>query len=185
MPASMAESRVGDFMGLYTGGIFYPLDPRPEEVDIRDIAHSLSMSCRYTGHVRRFYSVAEHSVLIAKWLETRGETNAVCFAGLLHDAGEAYLSDIASPAKRHMPEYRIIEDKIIDVVLNKYGIEELPEIVKFADKAILQDEMSELFRPVPRWADKSKGLRISIVGWTPAMAEHKFLEAYRRYVSFN
>jgi 5'-deoxynucleotidase YfbR-like HD superfamily hydrolase len=157
-------------MGLYTGGIFYPLDPRPEEVDIRDIAHALSMSCRYTGHVRRFYSVAEHSVLIAKWLETRGETNAVCFAGLLHDAGDAYLSDIASPAKRHMPEYRIIEDKIIDVVLNKYGIEELPEIVKFADKAIL---------------DKSKGLRISIVGWTPAMAEHKFLEAYRRYVSFN
>lgn len=83
----------------YTGRRFYPLAPRPQDVCLEDIAHALSMKCRWTGHVRTFYSVAEHSVRVARLLNDQGFDARVQLAGLLHDATEAYLPDVASPIK--------------------------------------------------------------------------------------
>src|SRR4051812_6540197 len=93
--AAPAKQQKGDWMQTISGKAFFPLDPRPADVDIQDIAHALAFQCRFGGHVKEFYSVAEHSVRVslicahedAKW-------------GLLHDATEAYLSDIVRPVKR-------------------------------------------------------------------------------------
>ena len=57
--------RRGDWMQTHSGLRFYPLDPRPEDIRIEDIAHALPMICRFNGHCSRFYSVAEHSLNVA------------------------------------------------------------------------------------------------------------------------
>ena len=78
----------------FTGKIIDPINPDPEDIDIRDIAHSLSQQCRFTGHTSEFYSVAEHSVLVSEAVPARDAA-----LGLMHDATEAYLADLAKPIK--------------------------------------------------------------------------------------
>src|SRR5579885_2784587 len=92
--------RHGDWIQTYCGVAFYPLDPRPEEILIEDIAHALSMLCRFTGHVKRFYSVAQHCVYVSHRCDPKD-----ALWGLLHDAAEAYLNDISRPVKslRELP----------------------------------------------------------------------------------
>lgn len=96
----------------YTGRQFWPLDPRPWDVDILDIAHALSMSVRWRGHCRSFYSVAEHSILVSNLV---GSPASRIFA-LLHDAAEAYLSDVPSPLKRLMPDYKKAETRLQETI---------------------------------------------------------------------
>jgi hypothetical protein len=105
--ASTEPPRTGDFMQTYTGRQYWPMDPRPHEVYIEDIAHSLSLQCRYAGHCIKFYSVAEHSVLIARHLAAT-RAPEVAFAGLLHDAPEAYCVDIPRPLKPYLTNYKAI-----------------------------------------------------------------------------
>ena len=81
--------RIGDWMQTYTGERFWPLDPRIEDIHIRDISMALGKLCRYGGHTIFFYSVAEHSVLVSEYVPEE-----YALWGLLHDASEAYLSDI-------------------------------------------------------------------------------------------
>ena len=94
------SSRTGPWIETFTGKHFYPLDPKPEDFDLVDIAHSLANTCRFRGHVRRFFSVAEHSVNVSKLAE--GIDPGAAVQGLLHDAAEAYLSDLASPLKPYI-----------------------------------------------------------------------------------
>jgi hypothetical protein len=89
------RDRRGDWMQTFTGRAFYPLDPRPEDIDPVDIAHALSLICRYGGHSSRFYSVAEHCVLMSHAVAPEHALWA-----LLHDATEAYLGDMIRPLKR-------------------------------------------------------------------------------------
>src|SRR5690348_18006267 len=93
----------------FTGRTFCPLDPKPEDIDIQDIAHALSCQCRFTGHSRKFYSVAEHCVRVSLLVSPDLQ-----LAALLHDASEAYLSDVARPIKRlpAMAEYRRTEEAL-------------------------------------------------------------------------
>jgi len=90
------------WIATYTGGRFYPLDPRPEDVCIADIAHSLSQICRFNGQTLQFYSVAQHSVLVSKLLGQGGPSPIHEFMGLKHDAAEAYLCDLVRPIKREL-----------------------------------------------------------------------------------
>lgn len=92
------DERRGDWIATYTGRKFYPLDPRPDDVSIVDIAWHLSHQCRYNGALNHFYSVAQHSYLVA--MATPWPWRGVA---LLHDAAEAYTGDVASPLKRHLP----------------------------------------------------------------------------------
>lgn len=99
-----AVPRRGDWLQTFTGRQFWPLSPHPEDFDIEDIAHALAMKCRFNGHCISFYSVAQHSVLVAmeckrKWPD-RPE---LPLWGLLHDLAEAYLPDIPRPLKRTIP----------------------------------------------------------------------------------
>ncbi len=89
--ATMIEVASGEFVDV--------LNPDPESLHIGDIAQGLSMTCRYGGHIKRFYSVAEHSVLVHDLLAERGAGPATLRLALFHDAAEAYLGDIVAPLK--------------------------------------------------------------------------------------
>jgi uncharacterized protein len=137
-----------DWIQTYSGRVFWPLDPKAEEMDIEDIAHSLSHQCRFSGHAKVFYSVANHSILVSEKCKPE---NALW--GLLHDASEAYLVDVPRPIKhasRLGSEYRRIEKLVMQVVCEKYGlpVEEPPD-VREADNLLLSWEQRDLMAPPP------------------------------------
>lgn len=176
--------RRGDWIQTYSIGQFWPLDPRPDDLRIADIGHALAMMCRFTGHVHQFYSVAEHSVRVS-WLaehlgEAIGEHAALILArwGLLHDASEAYLVDLARPVKRtpEMAPYRAAEDAIMACVAERYGLA-LPEpsLVKQADMVLCYTEARDLFPSVhPEWKWYADPLPEKIDPWTPQEAKDAF-----------
>lgn len=157
-----AVPRHGDWIVVYSGRRFYPLDPRAEDIDIRDIAHALSMVCRFTGHVSRFYSVAEHSIHVAHHVEAETGDRALALCGLLHDASEAYLCDVSRPIKMmtEMAAYREAEARVEAVIAAKFGLPHpLPAIVKHHDERALMTERRDL---VPG---------ASLAGWTGNVVE--------------
>lgn len=104
----------------YTGTRFDPTQPKSEDIHIADIAHALSLICRGNGHVKTFFSVGQHCLHCAKEAIARGYSSRVAIACLLHDATEAYLSDVPRPFKNCLAEYRDYEDRLLAVVYEKY-----------------------------------------------------------------
>lgn len=123
-----------------SGSYFNFLEPSPDTIVITDIAHALSNLCRFTGHCNSFYSVAQHSVLVSKLVPKKYQ-----LAGLLHDAAEAYIGDIASPLKQLLPEYKTIERRLEQVIFYKYDIEfPLHSCIKEADQIALLTEKRDV-----------------------------------------
>jgi len=104
----------------YTGKDIEPLTPDPELIIIEDIAHALSLMCRANGHIKHFYSVAQHSINCAIEAKARGLSEKVQLACLLHDASEAYLSDITRPVKKHLEKYKKAEKNLQDIIYEKF-----------------------------------------------------------------
>lgn len=165
----------GDWMQTFTGRRFYPLDPQPDEIEPEDVAHALSLLCRYGGHVDRFYSVAEHCVLMSEAVPPEH-----ALAALLHDATEAYICDVPRPLKRQLPGYMAIEDRVWVAVCQRFGLEpELPALVKEADNRILLTEWAALMsRAESIWPTLAGlvPLPVSVAGWSPVKAEILYLE---------
>lgn len=159
-----------------SGHRFPFLDPKPEDYRIDDIAHALAHSCRFTGHVRQFYSVAEHCVHVSYAVPAE-----FALHGLLHDLSEAYLADISRPVKWFLGEYHDIEAHIQDCGQRAFGLEDgMPKPVKLADNRILIDERDEL---LPRDADYSdwpqvEPLGVELMCWRPEEAKSRFLLRY-------
>jgi len=163
----------------YTGRKFYPLDPRTEDIDIRDIAHALSNVCRFTGHVRKFYSVAQHCVLLSLITEEKLPW------GLLHDASEAYIADIARPIKHTdtFTKYREAELNLERAIFSWAGLETckyggicptlcgVPDYVKEADTRMLYTERRDLLDG----SVHEKCYPMIITPWTPEEAESAYL----------
>ncbi|MDY6765306.1 MAG: hypothetical protein SV377_06455, partial [Halobacteria archaeon] len=127
---------------------FYPLDPRPEDIRLEDVAQGLAHTCRYTGQCDFFYSVALHSIHVSTELSRLGHGENVQLYGLLHDAPEAYLSDIARPVKENLPDYREMENRIQKTVWEAFEIGEPShdewKAVKRADERLLNYEAETL-----------------------------------------
>lgn len=104
----------------YTGIMFGPLNPDPDLINLGDISHALSLLCRVNGHFRNFYSVAQHSVNCMEEAKIRGYSRRVQLACLLHDASEAYLSDVTRPVKQEIPKYLEIEKPLQEAIWKKY-----------------------------------------------------------------
>lgn len=174
------STRLGDWMQTFTGRAVFPLDLRPGDIDIQDIAHALSMQCRYAGHTRTFYSVAEHSVHVARWCRQYGP--AAALEGLLHDATEAYLVDVPRPIKPFLVGYRDAEWRAAEVIAERFGLDArgYPEYVHEADNRILNDERAALMAPCDReWTltdDQPLGVRIEC--WRPDRAKREFLALF-------
>lgn len=168
-----------DWIQTYTGRQFWPTEPNWKDVHIEDIAHSLSMQCRYTGHCKFFYSVAEHSVHVSHFLPP-----ALQLEGLLHDATEAYLTDIPRPLKPFLPEYRRFEQRLRLAIATYFvlAVEE-PAEVKRVDTAILADEMTQIMAEPPAgWNLPEPPLGVTIEGWLPERAKAEFLKRYYRLI---
>lgn len=128
--------------------MFDPLEPNPELIDITDIAHALSMLCRANGHFRSFYSVGMHCINCAREAAARGYSRFVQLACLLHDASEAYLSDVTRPVKQELPRYKEIEEPLQELIWRKFlGRDLTPEenrLVFLIDDDILENEFPAL-----------------------------------------
>ena len=116
------------------------LNPSPAQIVIGDIAHGLAHQCRFNGQTNRFYSVAQHSVLVASILPRE-----LRLAGLLHDASEAYLGDIVQPLKELLPEYQTIEANFCNVLGARFNVDLSPnEAIHKADLIVLATERRDL-----------------------------------------
>jgi hypothetical protein len=176
--------RKGDWMQTFMGARFYPCDPRAEDVDPLDIAHALSLLCRYGGHVDRFYSVAEHCVLMSQAVAPE---NAL--AALLHDATEAYVVDVPRPLKHALPEYQLIEAHVWLAIADRFNLDyRLPEEVDLADSRILLTERIALMsRTRYPWFQDGQfdPLPVAISGWMPTEAEERYLNRLHEIGAFD
>ena len=169
--------RQGDWMQTFSGKMFWPLDPRADEIDIEDIAHSLSNMCRYAGHCRNFYSVAEHSVLVSHVIAPE-----YALAGLLHDATEAYLVDVPRPVKPYLANYKEIEARLWDVMCDRFGLDadwSMEYAIKHADNAVLAAEQPILMPNPPRpWNIPADPADVRIACRGPYVAKQAFLSRF-------
>lgn len=159
----------------FSGRQFHVLTPAPAEVCIEDIAHSLSMQCRFVGHVSSFYSVAEHSVRVSH------KCSQHPLYALLHDSGEAFLGDLSAPLKHQpeMAEYRGAEKRVMAAVCEKFGLPlDEPQEVKDADRRMLLTEARDLGLDVTGWYTEFSPFEEKITPWSPARAEREFLDRY-------
>ena len=157
-----------------------------DEIDIKDIARGLANSCRFTGQLGIWYSVAEHCIQVAEILPKH-----LRLVGLLHDAAEAYISDLSSPIKRYIGEpYRKVEHVIAKAIGQKYGVGDalidLPKAVKDADRIMLMTERDHLQdKPRNDWGEEYEdSVRIpGFYRWyeTPEEAYKAYLAKFKEY----
>ena len=172
---SNENNRIGNWMITYTGLKFYIIDPRPEDIDIRDIAHGLSLICRFNGQCKKFYSVAQHSLYV-----TDQVPNELKLQALMHDASEAYIADIISPAKKYLTGYAEIENKIMATIGNKFGFNwPMDQKVAEADGRILLNERDWLTNNSEIWNTKYIAYpNLSYVEISSIEAENNFLNKF-------
>lgn len=161
-----------------SGKFFDILKPEDYEFDIDEIATALSNICRYTGHVEKFYSVAEHSVLVSRLVPPR-----LALTGLLHDASEAFVGDVSSPLKKLLPEYREIEERVQQAIANQFSVPyPFPEEIHEADKRMYWNERQNV-APGPKdtlWHTEFRAARkVHASGMRPIMAKRFFLKRYK------
>ena len=139
---------MSDYIITYTKTRFYPLRPNVEDIKIEDIAHSLSLMTRANGHFKHFFSVAQHAIACYKEAKSRGCSDRVKLACLMHDASESYISDLTRPVKAQLSEYFAIEETLQKLVYEKFGLGGLTEEEKYQikdiDDALLYFEFIEL-----------------------------------------
>ena len=164
------------WLQTYTGKKFYPLNPTLESICIEDIAHGLSLQCRFNGATSIFYSVAEHSVRVSMNLPQE-----LALWGLLHDAAEAYMGDLVSPIK-YQPEakwFRDVEEGLMEAIASKFGLVwPMPKEVKKMDYVLLATEARDLMTTPWLWSITEKPLETKIVPIAPLVAEWAFLDQF-------
>lgn len=162
----------------FTGRVIEPLNPDPARICIEDIAHSLANQCRFTGHAKEFYSIAQHSVLVSFQCDPED-----ALWGLLHDASEAYLADIARPVKKFTSwgsDYLTAEDNLMETVVAAFDLFPLymPSSVYQADNVLLRTEMRDLMPEVVSDTLPGDTLKGELICWPPDEAKQRFLDRY-------
>lgn len=168
-----------NYIETYTGKKFWPLNPVTKDVDIIDIAHSLSNKCRYTGHTRHFYSVAQHSYLMSLNVPAHYALEA-----LLHDACEAYLPDLAYPLRGAFGGFAEAEEGVHRAIADRFNlIYPWPKEIKRVDRLITRDEARQLMHTGGMdWPGSTDNLGVVIARWTPEYTERRFLTRYSHLI---
>lgn len=117
----MSQFKTSDYIATFSGRQIDLGDVKPGDIDIIDIAVGLGQQCRYTGQVWPFYSIAEHSVLVARHMPA-GATRHQRLQALLHDAPEYLLNDLTRPTKRRVSGYEQLEDHVMYAVDRAYSL---------------------------------------------------------------
>jgi 5'-deoxynucleotidase YfbR-like HD superfamily hydrolase len=181
-------STSGSAIQTYSGRRFSPLEPDAAQIDIRDIAHALANLCRFGGHCSSFYSIGQHSCVVADAVEASAADATTVLCALLHDASEAYLGDLPHPVKHRSPLgdlYREIEAPLQAAILARFGLPaDTPPLVKRIDRAALAAERVALMRPADdEWwpeLDGVEALEIAVESWEPGRAAREFLARFER-----
>lgn len=156
------------WLETYTGGVIHPFNPQPDEIDIRDIAHSLSWQYRFLGHTIKPVSVATHSINCARWMSmylkgclgefTAKELCRLPFLALMHDAAEAYIGDIPRPVKKHYGNVIETEEKILNAIWKAFDVEPPSEkewsTVKLIDNFMLNGEGNLYTHNNTKWVNR-------------------------------
>jgi hypothetical protein len=165
------------FTQTYSGERIYFLNPEQNNYKIEDIAHSLSMQCRFNGHTNKFYSVAQHSVIVSYYVPEK-----YALWGLLHDAAEAYVCDIPRPLRPHISGHEDMEKNIFMEIAKQFSLDPIifpmPKEVKKIDNRLLIDEGKTFLGNIDGWGLKGDPLDIKIKPWTPEVSEFTFLARY-------
>lgn len=177
--------RKGDWIQTYTGAQFWPLDPRPGEMHLADVAAGLARDCRFGGHCLKFLSVAEHSVMMARYAAFSGCSIRVCRAALFHEVSEGLgLRDMVAPVKKYLPEYKAIEARIMAVAADRFDFDyPLPKEIKTLDARMLLTEQAANMAPAPApWHTPDNigavaPLPVMLEFWSPDQAMSNFLAA--------
>ena len=164
------------WLTTYTGKKFYPLNPIIEDIDILDIAHHLSLICRFTGACRIHYSVAEHSVRTMDLAPKDQKLGA-----LLHDSSEAYMADLSRGVKSAFPDYKEYENKLLECILQKFGVTNYDhQVIKTIDNILLNTEGRDLLLNTSGWGFPGTPLDYTIEPWPNITAEKVFLYEFHR-----
>ena len=180
----MAEPRhappaPGPYLQTVSGRWVNPFEPDPEQLDIDDIARALGNLCRFGGHSRVFYSVAQHSVIVSELVEQRGGDVEDVFAALMHDASEAYLGDMPHPIKHRSPlgtAFKAAEHELEEVIRERFRIKADSPEIKRADRALLATERRAFSGENWHWPelDGVEPLDLELDAWPPEEAARAF-----------
>ena len=167
------------------GNRFDYATPENYKFNTDEIAHALSQLCRFTGHTKEFYSVAQHSIMVSWLLPPELQ-----LMGMLHDAAEAFIGDINAPLKQLLPQVKELENRIQSAIYKQYNVRYTPEaaaMVKEADIRMLLMEKRDLMpgMPVAEWGDWVKQYKLlpnKILPWSPAIAKAQFISDCKYYM---
>lgn len=166
---------------MYSGRYFDFVDVEDNEIEIEDVAHSLSNNCRFGGHCSTFYSVAEHSVRASYAVPPEH-----AYAALLHDSSEAVMVDLPTPLKLLLRDYQLLETRVERFMGDRFGFQyPLHAEVKRADIIMLATEKRDLKPNSDAWPmlEGVPTLPEVIVPWSPKNARARFLERYDELVA--
>jgi 5'-deoxynucleotidase YfbR-like HD superfamily hydrolase len=190
------RKRLGSWSQSYSGAMYWILDPVPEEVHLVDIVVGLVNASRYRGQTMFFYSVLTHCILVSRAVEklalergwSKEDAQEAALEGLMHDASEAYLGDVARPLKRskEMRGYCKVEALWEDVIRTRFRIRSSPEsakLVKECDNRVVLDEIHTFMRDPDMWKRNGryldlKPLGVEVPNWTKEQTMNEF---YKRF----
>ena len=173
----------GPYLQTVSGRWVNPFDPDPDQLDPGDIARALANQCRFGGHSRVFYSVAQHSVIVSRLVEQRGGDTEDVFAALMHDATEAYLGDMPHPLKHRSPlgaAFKAAEDHLEQAIRDRFRIKpDVPEI-KRADRALLATERRAFSAETWHWPELEgvEPIALELHAWPPDEAADAFARRF-------
>lgn len=180
-------TRRGDWAAAADGSVFFPADPRPEDVSIANIVFALPRICRFGGSIRPewgadIYSVAQHSLYVYREARRRGLSRPMCRRALVHDAHESYVQDIIRPAKPTLPGYEELEARWEDAVLTRLGLPNVtlyPEVKEIDTRILLDEKRQVCSKDSPRWGveDHFEPLGVLIIPMTRVMVTRLFIYA--------
>lgn len=156
-----------------------PFDPDPEQIELADIARALANQCRFGGHCRTFYSVAQHCVIVSELIEARGGSAEDALAALMHDAAEAYLGDLPHPIKHRSPlgaAFREAEQPLERAIRDRFAITSSSPAIKSIDRALLATERRAFSSESWHWPELAgiEPIDLELEGWLPDKAADAF-----------
>lgn len=176
---------MSDHITTYSGEHFFPARPDADRIHIEDIAHALSLICRGNGQVQTFFSVGQHCINCALEAEARGYSGRMALACLLHDASESYMSDVPRPFKKYLKEYIALENRLLDVIYQKYLGSTLTsdeqKILKQIDDDMLYFDLRDLLREPTDAPEPEMKIKISHRVRPFEEVERQYLELFSKY----
>ena len=170
------------YITTFTGINFFVDKYTEDDFDIVDIAHALSNNCRWAGHCSAYYSVAQHSVYVSRFMEK------LKMYGLLHDGSEAFACDMPTPWKEKLPDFQKMENRLQNKIYKKFlgaiPTDEEHEYLKVYDRLMLDFEGSIFIKNWHNPIDTSIIQQVDDLfdPWEPKEAKEMFLKEFRKLI---